>query len=319
MILKRVNSPIRIKRISHVAIAVRDLERQADFYTNMCGLQPVERASHRLYLRASGSHHHVFELLKGHGGLDHVSFQIDDDEDIQRCADVLGAQGIRITLGPEKEVEPGVGRLLRFLDPEGNNIELVSSVEELRSSYETRAVKPLSLNHAILYAGDLSKQQSFYESVLGMRVTDTVPRLMTFLRCNPNHHSFGFIALPRRGLQHAAFDLPSRAELSDLLVHMGDAGIKRVDGPGRHGPGHMLFTYFEDVEKNLLEWNTEIQQVDEAAHLPKAWDPEPALNLWQAPGHMGPPKGFRWVLRALPAISKLSRSRFRTPNTRQAA
>ena len=52
----------------------------------------------------------------------------------------------------------------------------------------------MSLNHAVLYAGDLSKQQNFYENVLGMRVTDTVPRLMTLLRCNPNHHSFGFIA-----------------------------------------------------------------------------------------------------------------------------
>jgi catechol-2,3-dioxygenase len=107
-----------------------------------------------------------------------------------------------------------------FLDPEGNPIELVSGVEELPSGCETKAVKPLSLSHAVLYVGDLSKQQSFYQSVLGMHVTDTVPRLMTFLRCNPNHHSFGFIALPRRGLQHAAFDLPSRA---DLLVHMGDA------------------------------------------------------------------------------------------------
>ena len=263
----------------------------------MCGLQPVERASQHLYLRASGSPHHVFELLKGSAGLHQVSFQLNDDEDIECCADILEMQGIRITLGPEKEVEPGIGWTLRFLDPEGNSIELVSGVEELRSGYETKAINPSSLNHVVLYAGDLRKEQSFYEHVLGMRVTDTVPHLITFLRCNQNHHSFGFIALPRRGLQHAAFDLPSRAELSDLMVHMGDAGIRRVDGPGRHGPGHMLFTYFEDVEKNLLEWNTEIQQIDEATHQPSAWDPEPALNLWRAPGHMGPPRGFRWLLR----------------------
>ena len=74
-------------------------------------------------------------------------------------------------MGPEKEVEPGIGWILRFLDPEGNPIELVSGVEELRSGYETEAIKPLSLNHAVLYAGDLGKQQSLYESVLGMRAT----------------------------------------------------------------------------------------------------------------------------------------------------
>jgi hypothetical protein len=75
---------------------------------------------------------------------------------------------------------------------------------------------------------------------------------MTFLRCNPNHHSFGFIALPGRGLQHAAFDLAGRVELSEAIFHLGDGGVRRVDGPCRHGPGNMLFTYFEDPEKNLL-------------------------------------------------------------------
>jgi hypothetical protein len=52
----------------------------------------------------------------------------------------------------------------------------------------------------------------------------------------------------------------------------------------------MLFTYFDDAGKPLLEWNTEIQQIDEDTHVPRAWDPETALNLWQAPGHMGAPR-----------------------------
>lgn len=275
--------------------------------------------SDHLYLRAAGNHHHVFELVRDQQGLHHVSFKIEDDEDIERCADILAKQGIRITLSPETNVEPGVGRLLRFLDPEENPIELVSEVEEHRADYDTSAVKPLSLNHALLYAGDLTKQQTFYETVLGMRVTDTVPHLMTFLRCNPNHHSFGFIALPRRGLQHAAFDLPGRVEVAELLIHMGDGGAKRVDGPGRHGPGNMLYTYFEDAEGNLREWVTDIQQVDEATHQPRAWDAQPALNLWNAPEHMGPPRGFHWLLNVLPVISKLSRSRTRGSSNRKAA
>jgi catechol-2,3-dioxygenase len=40
MTLEGATSAICIKRISHLAIAVYDLERQADFYINMCGLQP---------------------------------------------------------------------------------------------------------------------------------------------------------------------------------------------------------------------------------------------------------------------------------------
>jgi len=189
--------------------------------------------------------------------------------------------------------------------------DLVSQVSDIEHGYEAKAVKPLSLNHVVLFAGDLREQQTFYEKVLGMRVTDTVPNFMTFLRCNPNHHSFGFIALPRRGLQHAAFDLAGRVELSEAIFHLGDGGFRRVDGPGRHGPENMLFTYFEDPEKNLLELCTEIQQIDEISHQPRAWDAKSALNLWNTSQRMGPPSGFVWLLPLLATISSLSRFAFR--------
>jgi catechol 2,3-dioxygenase-like lactoylglutathione lyase family enzyme len=186
-------------------------------------------------------------------------------------------------------------------------IELVSGVSEISAGYEDKPVKPLSLNHVMLFAGDLAEQQKFYETVLGMRVTDTVSGLMTFLRCNVNHHSFGFIALPRRGRQHVAFDFLGRTDFVDALIYLGDERLRRLDGPGRHGPGNMLFAYFEDPEKNILEFCTEIQQIDEASYQSKAWGFDSALDLWRSSKAMGPPKGLRWVLPSLGTISKLSR------------
>ena len=303
--------PIRIKRLSHIALGARDLDRQADFYVNGCGLQIVDREARHLYFRAADNHHHVFELMGDRRGLHLVAFEVVDDGELDRSAKVLREYGIRIDLGPDRETEPGLGGLLRFRDPEGNTIELVSDVKAADGAYAGAPGKPLSLNHLILYAGDLAKQQDFFVKVLGMRVTDTVPGLMTFLRCNANHHSFGFIALPRRGLQHAAFDVASRAELSEVIVRLGDMGTRRIDGPGRHGPGNMLFTYFEDPEKNLLEWVTEIQQIDEGSHQARAWDAKSALNLWNAPERMGPPRGLWWLLHVLPAVSKLLRRNVR--------
>jgi catechol 2,3-dioxygenase-like lactoylglutathione lyase family enzyme len=241
-------------------------------------------------------------------GLHHVAFEVVDDEELDRAAKILDENGIRIGLGPDREVEPGLGRLLRFRDPEGNIIELISNVRDLDAACSGEAGKPLSLNHLILYAGDLDKQE-FFVTVLGMRVSDTVPGLMTFLRCNANHHSFGFIALPRNGLQHAAFDVATRADLSEVIIRFGDLGAKRVDGPSRHGPGNMLFAYFEDPEKNLLEWVTEVQQIDETSHQPKAWEARSALNIWNTPEHMGPPAGLWWLLHVLPTISRLLRRR----------
>jgi hypothetical protein len=73
----------------------------------------------------------------------------------------------------------------------------------------------------------------------------------------------------------------------------------------------MLFTYFEDPEENLLEWVTEIQQIDEGSHQVRAWDAKSALNLWNAPERMGPPRGHWRLLHVLPAVSKLLRRNVR--------
>ena len=198
---------MRVKRLSHIALGVKDLHRQAEYYVDGCGLKTVEETAQHLYLRATGTHSHAVELMGGEKGIHHVAFEVSDDPALDRSAEILRKHGVSIVMGPERAAEPGIGRLLRFRDPEGNMIELVSEVTGIPDGYEAGPVKALSLNYVILYAGDLSKQEEFYARVLGMRVTDTVPELMTCLRCNPNHHSFGFIAFPRRGLQHAAFDV----------------------------------------------------------------------------------------------------------------
>jgi catechol 2,3-dioxygenase-like lactoylglutathione lyase family enzyme len=75
---------IRIKRLSHLALGVFDLNRQAAFYVDACGLQIVDQAPRHLYLRAAGSHHHAFELISAQSRLHHIAFEVVDDEELDR-------------------------------------------------------------------------------------------------------------------------------------------------------------------------------------------------------------------------------------------
>ena len=72
--------------------------------------------------------------------LHHVSFEVADDDELDRSVEILPRQSIPIILGPERGAEPGVGRLLRFRDPERNIIELVSQVSDIEHGYEAKAV-----------------------------------------------------------------------------------------------------------------------------------------------------------------------------------
>jgi catechol 2,3-dioxygenase-like lactoylglutathione lyase family enzyme len=127
--LERDRDQILIKRLSRVSVGVRDLDRQCDFYVNAYGLEVVDRAPGRVYFRAAEGPRYALELTADRRGLCYVAFEVGDYDELDRSARILRERGVRIELGPDRGVEPGVGKLLRFRDPEGNPIELLSDVE----------------------------------------------------------------------------------------------------------------------------------------------------------------------------------------------
>ena len=83
-----------------------------------------------------------------------MAFEVEQPDDIERAAELLSRQGIAIVTPPTAELEPGVARAIRFQDPEGNVVELVAGVDQVRDAYGPRDVKPQALNHVVLWASD---------------------------------------------------------------------------------------------------------------------------------------------------------------------
>jgi hypothetical protein len=64
----------------------------------------------------------VLELIGDEKKLHHVAFEVADDRELDRAVEILGKQNIQIALGPERGVEPGLGRvLLRRYGPRGKH------------------------------------------------------------------------------------------------------------------------------------------------------------------------------------------------------
>src|SRR6202043_3963730 len=112
---------------------------QAEFYTARWGLEPIDEVSQEIFLRADGPDHHVLTLHSGEtSGLHHFALEVADADDIDRAADILGAQGVDIVVQPTQDLEPGVGKAIRFKDPEGNLVELVAGLDHVRDAYGAR-------------------------------------------------------------------------------------------------------------------------------------------------------------------------------------
>lgn len=123
---------LKIKKLLHTRMRVSDMDQTIAFYTNVLGLEVLERkvsprGSHLAFLRVPNSEE-LIELcsfpssgpVKVPEDLVHLAFQV---ENLDATLAMLQQQGIRITDGPTKTSS---GSRFIFIDaPDGYEVELI--------------------------------------------------------------------------------------------------------------------------------------------------------------------------------------------------
>jgi lactoylglutathione lyase len=123
---------LKVKKLLHTRMRVTDMDQTIAFYTNVLGLEVLERkvsprGSHLAFLRVPNSEE-LIELcsfppsgpVKVQEDLVHLAFQI---ENLDATIAALRQQGIRITDGPTKTSS---GSRFIFIDaPDGYEVELI--------------------------------------------------------------------------------------------------------------------------------------------------------------------------------------------------
>jgi catechol 2,3-dioxygenase-like lactoylglutathione lyase family enzyme len=281
---------VQVTKLAHVGFRARNLSSQAEFYNDRWGLERIDEHADEMFFRADGPDHHVLTLHAADSpGLHHFAFEVASAADLDRAADELGALGLPIITPPTRDLEPGVAAGMRFQDPEGHLVELITGVDAVRDPYGNRDVKPVGLNHIVLECRDRIALESFYRDTLGFQLTDQLADFMTFFRCDANHHSIAFIGSQdgTPGFNHAAFEIRNWEEWMKAVFYAGEKGIRRKWGPGRHLAGNNLFSYYLDPEDNTVEYTAEVEQITSADYVPKKRQP-PIADQWQNVGPSGP-------------------------------
>jgi catechol 2,3-dioxygenase-like lactoylglutathione lyase family enzyme len=138
------HGPDGLRSLDHAAFTVRDMDRAVAFYRDLLGCTPLgqmllEDGTFKLvYLRKGRAYIELFahrvrpgeapqeagdESSARRPGYQHLAFQTDD---VDAVAARLRAAGVRFTVDP-RDAAGGV-RLAFFLDPDGNELELVSNL-----------------------------------------------------------------------------------------------------------------------------------------------------------------------------------------------
>ncbi|MET4781540.1 VOC family protein [Glaciihabitans sp. UYNi722] len=286
-------APAMVSKIGYVGFETTDVDRMVDHYTNTLDFVLVEGDSKRAFLTTSFDHHSmVIEKAPDAKARSFVGFQIQGDLD--SAENGLKDKGYAVER--RSDIGPATPDVLVVLEPmTGTPIHLYDEQSGSRvSAFD--ALTPTKLGHVAAFTPDLAPMQAFYQDLLGFKWSDTVSDFFVFMRCNSDHHAANFMASTKfSGMHHVAFETRDSTHLQLLLDHMASRDVRLEWGPGRHGPGHNIFTYHRDPDGNNIELFTQLDTIvsEELGYFeprpwhsdfpqrPKTWEADLAtMNSW---------------------------------------
>jgi catechol 2,3-dioxygenase-like lactoylglutathione lyase family enzyme len=281
---------IVIEDIIYARYRAPDLDIMEQFLSAF-GMTRAARTDKTLFMRGEGPapYIHVTDLgtdARGHGfGL--LARSVDD---LERLADHLG-------LSTVDNDEPAGGRILRFTDPSGFDVEVLADVQA-RDAGPSRALLPFNpavarhrkgqtqrfargpahvhrLGHVLLRCDRMRESLEFYTGTLGFRISDSgyaeTPDNVVghFLRCGlgeayTDHHTLGVFQRPGNRIDHSGYEV---LDMDDLMLgdnFLKGQGYRHQWGVGRHVEGSQIFNYWRDPFGNKIEHWTDGDQINDS-------------------------------------------------------
>jgi catechol 2,3-dioxygenase-like lactoylglutathione lyase family enzyme len=273
-----------ITGLRSVALSVPDLAAAERFYTEVWRLDVAARDGGVLYLRGSGSDHHLLALHHAPGTpqLLKVTLRARHASALPAVAEATVAAGGVVEQSPGPATDPAGGQRVLLRDPDGRRFEVVHGDTLRPADVPAPADQPQRLAHAVLNSHDVVATQAFMEAALGFVLADRT-RIMAFLNCDNDHHTIALGDADNNALNHVAFVVPTLDAVMRGGGRMKDAGHGIEWGPGRHGPGDNAFNYFLDPFGIVIEYTAEVEQIDDSyrAGGPADWTwPPGRVDQW---------------------------------------
>lgn len=278
-----------IRQMGHVIISSPDPIGAAQDLAEIVGLRIAEEEKGEVYLTSNDRHHEV-TYVKGDGkavalGLEAVSAEA-IDEVYQR------ARSDGLTILDDRPAGKCYDRAVRILAPGGAIFEIHTPIHrnQPRQYNYGSAVRPRRIEHVNVFAQDTQALGEFCEKTLGMKLSDkTADEGLRWYRAQDGFHHTIAMGPGASGLHHYAFDLHALEDLAGIADNLARKDRALVWGPGRHGAGGNIFTYYADPHGCLVENSIELDRIDnDATYEPRTWDISEGLagrwlNLWGTP------------------------------------
>jgi len=275
---KGAENVIAARDLAHVRFSAPDLDLMEVFLTDF-GLVRAHRTPHALYMRGLGDRSFVHVTPLGEPSFIGLAFMMREVADLEILSEFEGASSI------EDMNEPGAGKRVRFIDPDGFQVEAIAGQEGIDSLAfpdalpvnNARAKQRLGapvrsqvapahvtrLGHCVLNVTNFPSSESWYSERFGLLRSDAISlyedmTIGAFMRCDMaeqyvDHHSLFLLGTGRPGFNHAAFEVVGLDDLMTGHDYLQDKGYAHEWGVGRHILGSQIFDYWRDPWGHTVE------------------------------------------------------------------
>lgn len=274
-----------VTSLGYLRFGARDLAAWSDFATRTLGMMAVPAGPDRLLLRADHFSHRLDIRRSGTDGVQAIGWEVDGPASLAALVDSLSAAGHEVEwLDTAAARERKVTQVVRFRDPDdGLDLELFWGLQSADERFASPlgavfVADDLGLGHVFQVVGDRDRHAALYMDILGFRLSDHIHVGngidATFTHCNARHHSFAFVANPKRtpGVGHFMLEVTELDVIGRAMDRIADEDTPVIKTFGKHTNDKMTSLYVATPSGVGLEFGTGGILIDDATWRPVRYE-----------------------------------------------
>jgi catechol 2,3-dioxygenase len=273
-----------VHSLGFMSFDVKDFDGAIADYTEVMGLQVIERTKERAVLTSNERRGELVLYRGDRTGVRAIGLEAYDTAAVDEAANRAPQHGMKVV--SRKPTVESCERAVMLQTDDGLLIEVHTPIPEDRARrFLTQGVRPRRIDHIGPRTPNPEKLAQQLQAVLGMKISDkTSGNELIFMRTgNLRHHALSIVGGPAAGMHHYAWEMFSFNDYMQIGDHLVHADLRYAYGPGRHGPGDNLFTYHQDRNGLMVECTVEMEMISrDNTFQYKVWDlTNPRLiNQW---------------------------------------